>query len=168
MQIRNGFLHCLDRAAQISPLQAGGDGHVALQVFAADLGLPRQFGDGCQRTQRSGVSGRAVEQRVAHGVQRTAVALGIANANGVGNVVRDDRRSGRFAFENRGRINGDFFCREAGTRRDRRIHLEDCGRIADRIVDAVQDVNNAGNLADGIGDPRRPLGQSSGHPAKTT
>ncbi len=45
VKIIDGLLDGFDGAAEIAAFQSGGDGHIALQVLAADLGLSRELGD---------------------------------------------------------------------------------------------------------------------------
>ncbi len=63
-----------------------------------------------------------------------------ANANGVGAVIQNHGCCSRLAFQNRGRVDGDFFGSETGARGDRRIHLIGDRRAADGVFDSVENV----------------------------
>ena len=94
----------------------------------------------------------AVEDRVLDGVERGAVLVAEAHANGVGPAVGDQRIGGGNAVENRGGVLGNLAGREAEARGHHGIDLEVGGRAADGVVDAVLDIDHAGNLADGVAD----------------
>src|SRR5215469_10173623 len=75
-----------------------------------------------------------------------------AHADGVGAAVGDERIVGFDTVEDRGCILGDLFRREAKARGDDGVDLEVGGRTAERILDAVLNVYDAGDFANGVGD----------------
>ena len=77
-----------------------------------------------------------------------------AHADGVGAAVGDQRIVGGDAVENRRCVDGNFARGKAEAARQLRIDLEVGGRAADGVVDAVLDVDDAGNLADGVAHAR--------------
>ena len=122
VQAGDYFLHVGHAAAQASALQTGGHGHVALQVFAPNLGLPGILDHRCERAQRCRVSGAADQQGVAHGFERSSVRRWETHAQRVGPVVGYDRRGRRFTFQNGRGIERDFLggeSRPGGHARDR-------------------------------------------------
>jgi hypothetical protein len=85
--------------------------------------------------------------------------LGITDAHRVLPVVQHYRARRRLALQDRTDIELDFFRGETGAGRHRRIHLEGDRRPADRLVNAVRDIDNAFDLLDPVADLRRPLTQ---------
>ena len=133
-----------------------------LQVLAQDLILRRQLGHLGQRSQRCGVAGAGVEDRVLDCVQRRARGVGQADANGVGAAVDDHRPGGGQAVEDCGGIVGNLAGREAEAACDDRIDLEARGRAGDGVVHAVLGVHHSGNLLDGVLHPGAELVQQGG------
>ena len=89
----------LDGGAEVGAFEAAGDDDEALQVFAADLVLRRKLLDGGERAERGGVAGGAVEDSVLDGVERGAMFVAEADADGVGAAVGDERIVGGEAVE---------------------------------------------------------------------
>ena len=68
----------------------------------------------------------------------------------------------RFAFQNRRGVGCDFFRRESGASRHAGIDLKSDGRSADGIFDSVQHIDHALDLADRLGNLRRPASSNAG------
>ena len=96
-----------------------------------------------------GVAGGGVEDGVLDGVERGAVFVGQADADGVGAAVDDDGVVGGQAVEDGGGVFGDLLRGEAEARGDDGVDLEVGGGAADGVVDAVLGVDDAGDFADG-------------------
>ena len=79
---------------------------------------PGSLDDVGQRAERGCLAGGADQQRVPDRVDGARVCSGIADANGVGTVVHDDRRGRRFALHDGAGVQLDLFRREAGPRGD--------------------------------------------------
>ena len=98
----------------------------------------------------------ADEQRVPDRVHGRARRTRKPDADRVGAIVHDDRRRRRLALHDGAGVDLDFLRREPGARRHRLIHLEHRRRTADRVLDAVEHVDDAGHLLDRLADLRRP------------
>jgi len=55
VQALDGLLYLCHPCAEVGALQASGDNHHPLQIFAANLILRRQLLDGCERAERGRV-----------------------------------------------------------------------------------------------------------------
>ena len=119
------------------PSRSAGDHDKPLQIFAANFVLRRQLLDVGQRAERGRVARGAVEDGVLDGVERAAVLVAQAHADGVGAAVGDERIGGGDAVEDRGCILRDLGGRKAHARGDDGIDLEVGGRPADGVFDAV-------------------------------
>ena len=91
-------------------------------------------------------------------------ACGIPNAQGVGPVVNNDRRCGRFAVHDGGSDRGKLVGREACLRRRKRIDGKDHRRTAGRVIDSVLDIDHGFLVVDldppqSIGYAGRPRGK---------
>src|SRR5208337_335407 len=89
------------------------------------------------------------------------MSVGIAHANGVGNVLRNDGRGSRFAFQHRTGVDSHFFGSETGSCRDGRVNAKNGGRTADGVFDSVAHVHYPADVVNGIADLRCPLFQQS-------
>ncbi len=108
------------------------------------------------------MAGAGVEYRVADGLERLARLVAEADANGVRPAVGDER-CGRFdTVEDGGCVFGDLLWREAHACGELRVDFEVCRGAADRIVDAVFDVDYALDLLNIRGDARRELVEQGG------
>ena len=105
---------------------------------------------------------RTDQQRIPNGVHGGARLLGKTDANGVSAVVEHHRQRGGLALENGAGIQFHLLGGEAGARGDRWIDVEERGRTADGVLDAVEHVHHSGNLLDGVADLRRPRAQQVG------
>src|SRR5205823_8037466 len=123
VQIINGLLYRGRSAAQVSAFETPCNRNVALQVFAANLSLRRQFGYRRQRSESSRAPTATGKQRVAHRFKRRTIPRRKAHPNRIGSVVVHHRSGGGFAFEDGGGIGSDFFRRESGPRSHARVHL---------------------------------------------
>ena len=157
MQVGDRLLHRGDAGAEVDAFEPRRDGDVALQVLAAHLGLARHVLDRRQRAERAGAARRADQQRALDRVDRRARRLRKAHADRVGAIVDDHRRRRRLALHDRRDVDLELLRREAGARRHRLIHLEQRRRAADGVLDAVEHVDDAGQLLDRLADLRRPL-----------
>ena len=113
-----------------------------------------------QRAKRCGVARAAVEDRVLDRIERGAMLIAEAHANGVRAAVGNQRIGGRHRRrESRSRPRETSVGRKAEAGGDNGIDLEVGCRAADGVFDAVLHVDHAWNLADGIADPRAKLRQ---------
>ena len=152
MEIGDGFLHAGDGGAEVGAFEAAGDGDHELQVFADDFVLRRELLDVGERAEGGELAGGADEDGVLDGVERGAVRVVEADADGVGAAVLDEGLRGGEAVEDGGGVGGDFGGGEAVVRGEAGVDLEDGGGAADGVVDAVLDVDDAGDFADGVAD----------------
>src|SRR5713226_4685899 len=108
MQSLYRFLYGGDAGAKVHAFEAPGDLHEALQILAADFRLAGIHAEGRQGAKGCRAPSRAGQESVTHAVERRAVLLGKADANGVSTVIQNDWRGGGFPFENRRGVDGDF------------------------------------------------------------
>ena len=115
-----------------------------------------------QRAQRAGVAGRADQQRALDRIHGGARRLRESDADGVGAIVDDHRGRRRLALHDGAGVELELLRREPGARRHRLIDLEHRRRTADRVLDAVEHVDDARDLLDRLADLRRPRLQQHG------
>ena len=96
----DGLLHLGHAVAEIHAFEAGGDGDIALQVFAPDFGLTGDLDQLRQRAESRGLAGGTDKQRVLNGIHGGARLLGEANANGVSAVVEHHGQRSGFPLKN--------------------------------------------------------------------
>src|SRR6476660_3048940 len=99
MEIVDGFLYSAHTAAEIGSFEASGNRNQALQILATNFGFTRSLGNGGKCTERSRLAGAADEQRVIHSLERRAIFLRKADADGVRAAVAHNGRRGGRAFE---------------------------------------------------------------------
>src|SRR5205823_13966538 len=104
--------------------QACGDGHVALQIFATDFGLRRQFDDSCERSQCRSSAAAAGEQSVAHRLKGDPASGGEADAYRIGPAIANHGGGWRFTREESCSINRNFLRSKSSTRSDCGINLK--------------------------------------------
>src|SRR5205814_6905526 len=97
----HGFLHSSHAAAKVRSFEASGNRNKALQIFAPNFGFTRSLADGGKCAECGGLAGAANEQRVVHALERGAIFLRKADADGIGTVVTHDGRSSGRTFQNR-------------------------------------------------------------------
>ena len=90
MQRGDRGLHALDAGTEVDAFESAGDGDVALQIFAANLLLAGVVLDGGEGAEGRGLAGCAVQDGVLNGVERGAMLVVEADANGVGASVLDN------------------------------------------------------------------------------
>src|SRR5262249_57147363 len=105
-----------------------------------------------ESTERGGFPGGADEESVAHALEGGAIFIGEANADSVGAVVENNGSRGGSAFENGFSVDADFLRGKTATRGNYGIDLVSDGGATHGVVYSVEDVNNAVNFADGVGD----------------
>src|SRR6516165_1617513 len=93
----------------------------------------------------------AVEKSVSHRLNRAAIGRGITYADGVSNIVCNYRSCRWLTLQNRGCVYGNLLRRETSARCYHRIHLKHGGRIADGVIDTIQDIDYPRNLGDSVG-----------------
>src|SRR6266700_604915 len=142
MQIVHRFLYRGDAGAEVHTFKASGDLYQSLQILAANFRLSRIHAEGRQGTKSCCAAGRTGQQRVAHTVERRAVLLGKANANGVGAVIENHWGCSRLALQNSRGVDRHFLGSETCACRYHGIHLVRNGRTADGILDSVQNVHD--------------------------
>src|SRR6185437_14096471 len=103
-----------------------------------------------QRAQIRQLAGRAVEDSVLDGFERSPRFLAKTDAHGIRTTIRDQRIGCSDAVKNGRGVLGDFGRSEAEAAGDARVDLEIRGGAADRVFDAVLDIDHARNFADGV------------------
>ena len=141
------FLHAGHGRAEVGAFKAAGDGDELLEVFAEDFVLGRELLDVGERAEGGHFASGAEEDGVLDGVEGSAMGVVEADADGVGAAVLNEGLRGGQAIEDRGRVGGDFGGGESHARGDAGIDLEGGGGAADGVVDAVFDVDDAGDFA---------------------
>src|SRR5579862_5278552 len=147
----DGLLDGSHAGAEANAFEAGGDAHVTLGIFAANFvlaGVGVEDGEGAER---GGTASGAEDRSVHHLIEGSAAGIGEADADGIDAIVEDDRSGRRFAFENGGGVNGDFFGSEAGASGGQCIDLKGGSRAADGVLDAIKNVHDAVHFGDGVG-----------------
>ena len=162
MQCGDCFLDVPHTSAQVPAFQAAGDGHVALQVLAANFRLARNIDDGRERAERPNFSCGADQQRVTNGLHRRARILWKAHANRVRAIVHHDGRGRELSLHDGAGIQFDFLRCEPAARCHRRVHLKHRCRPANGVIDAVEHVHDAGNFLDSSTHARPPFAQNGG------
>ena len=90
-------------------------------------------------------------------IERAAAGFRKTDADGIDAVIENDGSGGGFAFENGGGVDGDFFRSEAGASGGGGIDLKSGSGAADGVFHSVENIDHAGNFADGLGDARSGL-----------
>ena len=126
-----------------------------MKILPADFRLSGVRTNCCEGAEGCRASGGASEERVAHAIQRRPGLLRESNADGVSTIVYNHGCAGRLAFQNGGGIDSNLFGREAGAGSHGRIDLKSGCGSADGVLDAVENVDDAVNIPNGVGYARR-------------